>query len=107
MAGFEELIKSDISDIDKSLMCYNMARACEKGGHLEPALAWYDYGISLEEPFCRCLVREHKAVFLAEQRRDTEALALYEAIFVLPYATEADKERIWKNIVVLRNPRPA
>lgn len=107
MAGFEELIKSDISDIDKSMMCYNMARVCEKGGHTEHALEWFDYGISLEAPLCRCLVLEHKAAFFAEARRDAEALAIYEQIYSLPYATEADKQRVWSNMVILRNPRPA
>ena len=107
MIGFEELVKSDISDIDKSMMCYNVARVCEKGGHIDHALEWYDYGISLEEPLCRCLVQEHKAAFFANQRRDAEAIALYERIYALPYATEGDKERIWKNLLILRNPRPA
>lgn len=107
MAGFDELVKSDISDIDKSMMCYNIARVCEKGGNLEHALEWYDYGISLEEPLCRCLIAEHKAAFFANQRRDAEAIALYEALYGLPYVTEGDKERIWKNLLILRNPRPA
>jgi hypothetical protein len=106
-AGFEELVKSDISDLDKSTMCYNVARVCEKGGHFDRALEWYDYGIALEAPLCRCLVQEHKAVFLANQRRDAEALAIYESLYTQPYVTENDKERIWKNILVLRNPRPA
>ncbi|MBI2421815.1 MAG: hypothetical protein HYV27_03215 [Candidatus Hydrogenedentes bacterium] len=107
MSGFEELVKSDISDIDKSIMCYNIARVCEKGGHIDHALEWFDYGVSLEEPLCRCLLQEHKAAFLANLRRDAESLAIYEALYTQPYLQESDKERIWKNILVLRNPRPA
>jgi len=107
IADFEALVKSDISDIDKSMMCYNITRACEEGGHIDLALEWFDYGISLEEPLCRCLVQEHKAAFLANQRRDAESLAIYESLYAQPYLTESDKERIWKNILVLRNPRPA
>lgn len=106
MAGFEALVKSDISDIDKSMMCYNITRVCEKGGHIDLALEWFDHGISLEAP-CRCLLQEHKAAFLAEHRRDAESLALYESLYTQPYLTEGDKERIWKNILILRNPRPA
>ena len=105
IAGFEELVKSDISDIDKSMMCCNVARACEEGGHIDLALEWYDYGISLEEPLCRFLVQEHKAAFLAKLHRDAESLAIYEALYPQPFLMEADKERIWKNILVLRAPR--
>lgn len=107
MAGFEELVKSDISDIDKSLMCYNITRACEQLGDIDLALEWFDYGISLEEPLCRAFVREHKAAFLANRHRDAEALAIYDALYTSPFVTESDKERIWRNILVLRNPRPA
>jgi tetratricopeptide (TPR) repeat protein len=107
MTGFEELVKSDISDIDKSMMCYNIARVCEKSGDIDLAIEWYDYGISLEKPHSRCYIHEHKAAFLANQRRDAEALAIYEALYTLPYITEGDKERIWKNMLILRNPRPA
>ena len=107
IAGFEELVRSDISDIDKSMMCYNITRACEEGGHIDLALEWFDYGISLEEPLLRFLVQEHKAAFLANLRRDAESLAIYESLYAQPSLTEADKERIWKNILILRNPRPA
>lgn len=107
IAAFEELVKSDISDIDKSIMSYNIAKVCEKGGYIDLALEWLDYGIALEAPHLRCLVREHKAAFLAERHRDAEAIAIYEALYTLPYITEADKQRIWGNLSILRNPRPA
>ena len=94
IAAFEVLLKSDISDIDKSMMAYNIAHICEKAGHLDHALEWFDYGISLEEPLCRCLVREHKAALFENLRRDAEAIAIYEALYTLPYETEPDKERI-------------
>ena len=100
IAGFESLVKSDISDIDKSLMAHNVARVCIKGGHIDAALEWFDYAIALEAPLCRCLIQEHKAAYLAELRRDAEAIALYEAIYILPYATEADKQRIWSNLLI-------
>lgn len=107
IVAFEELVKSDISDIDKAMMCYNITRACEESGDIELALEWFDYGISLEEPLFRFLVQEHKAAFLANQRRDAESLVLYEMLYAQPYLMESDKERIWKNILILRNPRPA
>lgn len=103
-ALFEELIHSDISDIDKSMMAYNMARVYEKAEQPDRALAWYDYGIALEEPHCRSLILEHKAVFLINQKRSAEAIAIYELLYTLPHVTEGEKQRFANNIEVLRNP---
>ena len=106
IAIFEELVASDISDLDKANMCQNIAVCCNKMGYTDQAIAWYDEGIRYEAPFMRGLILEYKAAFLAEKRRDAEAIAIYEQIYKAPYALEIDKERIWKNLTILRNPRP-
>jgi tetratricopeptide (TPR) repeat protein len=103
---FHDLAHSDISDIDKALMCYNAANVCGKMKRVEDALAWYDAGIAYEQPYMRFLVLEYKAYYLTEQGRDKEALEIYESLYRQPYVTENDKERLWKNITVLKNPRP-
>ncbi len=103
---FADLAHSDISDLDKAMMCYNAANVCGKMKRTDDAFAWYDAGIAYEQPYMRFLVLEYKAVYLSELGRDAEALAIYENLYRQPYVTENDKERIWKNITVLRNPRP-
>ena len=103
---FEELVNSDISDLDKANMCINIAVCCKKMEYNDQALAWYDEGIRYEQPYSRGFVAEHKAAFLAEIRRDTESIAIYEFLYKQPYLLDFDKERIWKNITILKNPRP-
>lgn len=101
----QPLLDSDLSDLDKAIMCHNIAVICEKMGDLDTCLAWYDHGIAYEEPYMRFLVKEHKAGILVTHGRPGEALALYEHLYSLPYAMESEKERFWYNITVLRNPR--
>lgn len=108
IAGFEELVNSDISDLDKATMCRNIAIICEQMGALDQSLAWYEEGMRYEAPYMRTQLLEAKAAHLANfhKGRDAEAIAIYEHLYALPYVTENDKERIWKNLTVLRNPRP-
>ena len=99
------LIRGDISDLDKSLMCINMAVVCDKMGQFDSALEWYDAGIAFELPYYRFQVAENKASALWHKGRTAESLAIYEQLYGQPYLTEADKDRLWKNMVILRNPR--
>ena len=36
---------------------------------------------------------------------DAEAIAIYERLLPMPYQLESDKERIWRNLAILRHPR--
>jgi len=105
IAKFQSLLDSDISDIDKSFMAYNIAVVCEKLGHQEETLAWYDHAIAYEQPYFRSQITEHKAAYLANNGHPADALALYEWLYRQNYVQETDKERIWNNICVLKNPR--
>lgn len=102
---FHGLATSDISDLDKSMMCQNMAHIYTKLNQHEDAVAWYDAAIDYEQPYFRFQALEQKAAYLGNGKYPQEALAIYESLYEQPYLTENDKERIWKNIVVLRNLR--
>ncbi|MBI1318542.1 MAG: hypothetical protein GC168_06300 [Candidatus Hydrogenedens sp.] len=102
---FIGLVNSDISDLDKANMCYNVAHCCDKLGQTEQALAWYAEGAAYEKPYCRIQLHEWQASYLAKLGRDAEALAIYESLYEQPYLLEIEKERIWGNIAILRNPR--
>jgi tetratricopeptide (TPR) repeat protein len=106
IAVFQGLVDSDISDLDRAMMCHNVAQSYRSAGQVEDALYWYDRGIEYESPYYRFFVAESKAAYLAERGYDAESLAIYEALYPQPYLTENDKERIWNNISILRNPRP-
>jgi tetratricopeptide (TPR) repeat protein len=89
---FQEIVNSDVTDLDKALMCNNIAVTCSKMGYLDQALAWFDEGIRYEEPWFRATLMGHKANFLANNGLYAEARALYEHIISLPYVKEAEKQ---------------
>lgn len=96
-----DLVDSDISDIDKSMMCLNLAVVYDKQGKIDRALEWHDKGIGLERPYARAFVALHKAGYLATQGRVEDSRSLYRDLLELPYLTESDKETIRRNLVVL------
>lgn len=106
IAGFLELVDSDISDLDKALMCGNIAKIYEAMDRPEEVLTWYDRAIAYEQPYFRVFHLETKAAFLANRNFNAEALAIYQFLLEQPYTYENEKERFWNNIGVLqRAPR--
>jgi tetratricopeptide (TPR) repeat protein len=101
VAILEGLLASDISEVDKAMMCLNMALVCDKLGHVEQALAWYDEGVYYERGHGRHYVTESKAAYLAEKGRYRESLAHYRDLLRHPSLMEADKARIAENIQAL------
>lgn len=99
---FENLIASDISAIDKAIMCHNAAMALDKLGRSGEAVRAYDRGIAFEQPFSRCDSLERKAVFLAGKNDLRGSLALYEELLRKAFATEHEKQRFRANIEALR-----
>lgn len=98
------LLNGDISDIDKSIMCLNLAVVYDKLDQNDRALEWHDRGIVFERPYARVFVALHKAGYLATQGRVQESLQLYRELAALPFLTESDKETIRRNIATLEGP---
>ena len=101
MEILRRLLNRDISDIDKSIMCLNIAVVYDKLDQSERALEWHDRGIVFERPYARVFVALHKAGYLATQARVQESLQLYRELATLPFLTESDKETIRHNLDVL------
>jgi len=99
----QELIDSDLSDIDKSMMCVNMAVVYDKMAQPERALNWYDRGISYEAIYFRGFVGENKASYLFKLQRYAECLDIYEDLAQQAFQTESDKFRLKQNIAVVKN----
>jgi tetratricopeptide (TPR) repeat protein len=102
IAAFRELAAMDLSDIDRSMMCYNVAQAHEKKGDPRGALSWFERGVAYERPHRRFLVAEGMAFSLSQQGKTDEALRIYEDLLSRGELTEADKLRMRNNIEVLR-----
>lgn len=102
---FVSLVNSEISDLDKANMCNNVAVCCDKLKQTEQALAWYEEGCNYERPYFRCYLAEMKAVYLSNLGRTAECIAIYEELLPQAFLLEHDKERIWNNLMILKNPR--
>ncbi|HTX90972.1 MAG TPA: tetratricopeptide repeat protein [Anaerolineales bacterium] len=99
--ALSRLVLSDLSDIDKSTVCINLAVLHDRLGKTDDALAWYDRGIGYEQVYCRYDVTEKKAQYLSQVGRTRDAIPLYEALLKQPYLSEAEKVRVRKQIQFL------
>jgi tetratricopeptide (TPR) repeat protein len=88
------LVSNDISDLDKSMMCLNIAILLERMGRESEVLSWYEKGVSYEWPHSRCKVAENKAAYLARQGKPKESLSIYETLLMRQFLMEEDKNRI-------------
>ena len=95
---FLGLVNSDISDIDKSLMCINVAVIYEKSENSPQALQWYMRGVQYEKPHSRFEVQEYLAVYLTELGRLRDSLKVYESLLPSSHLKEEDKVRIRQRI---------
>jgi hypothetical protein len=95
---FTGLINSDISDIDKSSMCLNIAVIFDKLGNLQQCLEWYARAVQLEKPHCRFEAQEYLATYLKQIGRPRDSLKILESLTASTHLTESDKVRVRKNI---------
>jgi tetratricopeptide (TPR) repeat protein len=103
-AIFQSLVGSDISDLDKSMMCLNLATLHDKMRLTDQALQWCERAIGYERAGSRCYAAQHKAAYLARLGRHDESQRLYEALLARSDLTATDREGIRHNLSVLARP---
>jgi tetratricopeptide (TPR) repeat protein len=99
---FTGLISSDISDLDKSSMCLNIAVVYDKLGNVQQCLEWYTRAVQLEKPHCRFESQEYLAAYLKQISRPRDSLKILESLLSSTHLTESDKVRVRKNIEELK-----
>jgi tetratricopeptide (TPR) repeat protein len=99
---FTGLVGSDISDLDKSEMCLNIAVVYDRLGNVQQCLEWYTRAIQLEKPHCRFAAQEYLAAYLKQANRPRESIKILESLFSSTHLTESDKVRIRQNIEELK-----
>jgi tetratricopeptide (TPR) repeat protein len=99
---FTGLISSDISDLDKSSMCLNIAVVYDKLGNVQQCLEWYTRAVQLEKPHCRFDSQEYLAAYLKQIGRPRDSLKILESLLSSTHLTENDKVRVRKNIDELK-----
>jgi len=81
----------------------NLSHALTRMGLLAQAEAAFDEGIAIEDRLLRGWMRESKAVWLAEQGRRAEAVAIYEGLLRQFWVDSASIQRYEKNLATLRS----
>jgi tetratricopeptide (TPR) repeat protein len=99
---FTGLISSDISDLDKSSMCLNIAVVYDKLRNPQQTLEWYTRAVQLEKPHCRFEAQEYLAAYLKQINRPRESLKILESVLASTHLTESEKIRIRQNIEDLK-----
>jgi Tfp pilus assembly protein PilF len=100
---FTALVNSDISDLDKSSMCLNIAVVYDKLGNQPLCIEWYLKAVQLEKPHCRFEAQEYLSNYLKQINRPRESLKILESMLASTHLTEADKVRVKENIDELKN----
>jgi tetratricopeptide (TPR) repeat protein len=99
---FSALVNSDISDLDKSSMCLNIAVVYDKFGNFQQCLEWYTKAVQLEKPHCRFEAQEYLANYLKQINRPRESIKIFESLLSSTHLTESDKVRIREAIEGLK-----
>jgi tetratricopeptide (TPR) repeat protein len=99
---FTGLISSDISDLDKSSMCLNIAVIYDKLSNVQQSLEWYTRAVQLEKQHCKFEAQEYLAAYLKQMNRPRESLKILESLMSSTHLMEADKVRVRKNIDELK-----
>jgi tetratricopeptide (TPR) repeat protein len=93
-AALYKLIFSEISDVDRGILCVRMASVYDKMGDTDHALEWYNKAIAAEEPLCRFDAAEKKAQYLSWLGHNADAVGICEGLLKQPYLSEGDKDRM-------------
>jgi tetratricopeptide (TPR) repeat protein len=102
LESFTGLINSDISDLDKSSMCLNIAVIYDKLGNLQQCLELYGRAIQFEKPHGRFDAQEYLAKYLKQINRPRDSLKILESLLSSTHLMESDKVRIRQNIDELK-----
>jgi hypothetical protein len=102
LESFTALVNSDISDLDKSAMCLNIAVVYDKLNNRELCLEWYKRAILLESPHCRYEAQEYLATYFKQINQPRASLKILESLLASTHLTEADKVRVRENIEELK-----
>ena len=102
MTVLRPLLECELHDFEKSMVCVNLAIIHGLKGQDSDALLWYERGIGYERTHGRFFVAERKAAFMAEKNWNSDSLTIYERLLTEPSLTDEDRERITRNISLLK-----
>ena len=76
----EQLVDSDLPDIDKGVMCMNIATVHDKMGNRQAALGRYADALDHERKTTSYFIAQHYAAYLSQLGMYADSIAIYQAL---------------------------
>lgn len=101
----EELVASDLPEIDRAIMCMNIAIIHDQIGDFEKALETYSAALDLERETESYFVAQSRAAYYSKLGMYDESCRSYDDLLRHRHLKPEDREMFLKNIATLRNLR--
>ena len=99
----EELVRSDLPDFDRALMCLNIAIVHDQMGSSDKALEAYSRAVDLEGTTDSYFVAQSRAAYCSRLGMYGESLRSYEDLLRHGHLKPEDREMFLANIATLGN----
>ena len=99
----EELVRSDLSDFDRAIMCMNIAVVYDQLDNREKALETYSRAVDLEQATESYFVAQSRAAYYSELGMYDESIRSYDDLLRHDHLKPEDREMFLKNIATLRH----
>lgn len=102
---FEELVASDLSDFDKTMMCINLAVVHDKMGQHDQALTSYGRALSYERPSGAYFAEQHRAAYFSQIGMYAESIDCYRELLARAELKPNDRDAFSQNVTTLEKMR--
>ena len=97
----EELVRSDLPDFDRAMMCMNIAIIHHQLGDRDKALETYARAVELEEASESYFVAQSRAAYCSELGMYAESMRWYDALLRHEHLKPEDRDVVAQNIETL------
>jgi tetratricopeptide (TPR) repeat protein len=97
----EELVRSDLPDFDRAMMCMNIAIVQDQMGNTDGALETYTRAVDLERATESYFVAQSRAAYFSQLGMYDESIRSYDDLLRHDHVKPEDREMFLKNIDTL------
>jgi tetratricopeptide (TPR) repeat protein len=97
----EELVRSDLPDFDRAMMCMNIAIVQDQMGNTDGALETYTRAVDLERATESYFVAQSRAAYFSQLGMYDESIRSYDDLLRHDHLKPEDREMFLKNIGTL------
>lgn len=102
---FEEIVASDLGDVDKSMMCINLAVVHDKMGQRDQALTSYGRALAYERPTGAYFAEQHRAAYFSQIGMYAESIECYLELLARTDLKATDRDAFSQNVATLEKLR--